>query len=350
MSGFLLAINNSMANKFTSFLNNLPTGPKGNMGDFQHASKIFVRNINRLHPRTKFLGYVHFQIDTAILRNPNFQVPQVSQELGVLVKRAELPKANFESAVKNQYNRRRILYKQINYEPINITFHDDTQGLMQQLYQKYYQHYAVDGIRNFNHDFPMRNVLVEKQFGMDRLDPGKDFPFFRRITLYTFSQGRFNGYTLFAPRIKSWSHGEIDYSANDLIESTMNIEYEGFEYLSGKVSFDTPDGWASLYYDQVASPNSIAGGGIRGLFQPIANIANVFDQVTTEGFIRNPQQYTGTVIEQLGKYGVDFTPTSIPSVKNYGAGSNSFGASIPTPVTDTTTATSKSLINPADLR
>lgn len=339
-----------MANKFTSFLNNLPTGPKGNMGDFQHASKIFVGNINRLHPRTKFLGYVHFQIDTAVLRNPNFQVPQVSQELGVLVKRAELPKANFESAVKNQYNRRRILYKQINYEPINITFHDDTQGLMQQLYQKYYQHYAVDGIRNFNHDFPMSNVLVEKQFGMDRLDPGKDHPFFRRISLYTFSQGRFNGYTLFAPRIKSWSHGEIDYSANDLIESTMNIEYEGFEYLSGKVSFNTPDGWASLYYDQVASPNSIAGGGIRGLFQPIANIANAFDQVTTASFLANPQQFTGTVIQSLNQYGLNINPTSTPSSTNASTGSNSFGASIPTPVTNTTTATSKSLINPADLR
>jgi hypothetical protein len=330
MSGFLLAINNSMANKFTSFLNNLPTGPKGNMGDFQHASKIFVKNINRLHPRTKFLGYVHFHIDTAVLRNPNFQVPQVSQELGVLVKTADLPKANFESQVKNQYNRRRIVYKQINYEPINITFHDDTQGLMQQLYQKYYQHYAVDGLRNFNHDFPMSNVPSEKQFGMDRLDPGKDFPFFRRITLYTFSQGRFNGYTLFAPRIKSWSHGNIDYAANDLIESTMNIEYEGFEYLAGKVSFNEPDGWASLYYDQVASPNSIAGGGIRGIFQPIADIANVFDKVTVDGFLRNPQQYTGPVLESLGKYGVDFNPTPTPSNTNASAGSNSFGVSIPT--------------------
>jgi hypothetical protein len=334
-----------MANQFTSFLNNLPTGPKGNMGDFQHASKIFVKNIRRLHPRTKFLGYVHFQIDTSVLRNPSFQVPQISQELGVLVKRADLPKANFETQVKNQYNRRRIVYKQINYEPINITFHDDTQGVMQSLYQKYYQHYAVDGLRNFNHDFPMNNRFVEKQFGMDRLDPGKDHPFFKRITLYTFMGKKFNGYTLFAPRIKSWAHGDIDYSSNDLIESTMNIEYEGFEYLSGSVAYSEPDGWASLYYDQVASPLTIAGGGLRGLLGGVADLINVFDSVTVEGILRNPQEYAGVVIEQLDRYGLDFSGTSTPSNPN-SASSGNFGISVPTPSSgDEIIAQSKSLFS-----
>jgi hypothetical protein len=333
-----------MANQFTKFLNLLPSGPKGNLGDFQHASKIFVKNINRLHPRSKNLGYVHFSLDTAALRNPSFQVPSVSQELGVLVKKADLPKANFDSVVKNQYNRKRIVYKNINYEPVSISFHDDTQGVMQQLYQKYYQHYSPDGLRNFNHDFPMRNKLNEKQFGLDRLDPGKDFPFFKRITLYTFSRKRFNGYSLFAPRIKSWAHGDIDYSSNDLIESSMSIEYEGFEYLSGSVTFTEPDGWASLYYDQVPSPLTLGGGGIRGLLSPINDIIQVFDQATVDGVLRNPQEYSGAILEQLNRYGIGTNSTSVPFTSGSSSSNNSFGISVPSSVSaDQTLGQARSL-------
>jgi hypothetical protein len=43
------------------------TNPKGNLGDFQHAARLFVDDNLRLAPKTKFNFYVVFTIDRAAL-------------------------------------------------------------------------------------------------------------------------------------------------------------------------------------------------------------------------------------------------------------------------------------------
>ena len=51
-----------MANKLNGFLDNFFNGvlnPKGSMGDFQHASRLYVDNAFRLAPKSKFLYFVN---------------------------------------------------------------------------------------------------------------------------------------------------------------------------------------------------------------------------------------------------------------------------------------------------
>ena len=49
---------------FTGFLDNLANGalsPKGNLGDYAHASRLFVNENQRLAPKQKFLYHCFFE-------------------------------------------------------------------------------------------------------------------------------------------------------------------------------------------------------------------------------------------------------------------------------------------------
>ena len=54
---------NGFFDNFTSALGN----PKGNMGDYAHASALYVRNNLRLAPNFKFLYHVVFDINQTAL-------------------------------------------------------------------------------------------------------------------------------------------------------------------------------------------------------------------------------------------------------------------------------------------
>ena len=54
-----------MANKFNALLDSIATGaltPKGNLGDWQHASRLYVDSNMRLAPKSKFNYHVQFVV------------------------------------------------------------------------------------------------------------------------------------------------------------------------------------------------------------------------------------------------------------------------------------------------
>ena len=130
------------------FLDNVASGalsPKGNLGDFAHAARMFVDDNQRLAPKVKFLYHVTFNI------NPKSSavIPQLAQkhmnEIGMLVKSAQLPAFNIQTDVINQYNRKKVVQKRIDYQPVSITFHDDNYGVTTALWEAYYRYYYRDG-------------------------------------------------------------------------------------------------------------------------------------------------------------------------------------------------------------
>ena len=65
-----------MANKFTRFLGDFATGltqPKGIMGNYTHATRLFIDNTMRLAPKTKFNYYVRFEMDPTAVKAANFK-------------------------------------------------------------------------------------------------------------------------------------------------------------------------------------------------------------------------------------------------------------------------------------
>lgn len=260
-----------MANKFTRFLKSAANGalnPKGNMGNFQHATRIYVANTMRLAPRTKFMYYVKFEIDSTASNATVFNNRKYATEIGYLIKTTQLPKYEIDSVVMNQYNRKKIVYKNLNYSPITMTFHDDNAGIMNAMWAIYLGTYFADRHQP-TQAYSNTKYRPQDVKGLDSfrygLDSGRSTDLFKSISIYTMSRKRYLGYTLINPRIKSWSHGDLDNAASESLENTMTIEYETVQYSSGKVSVNSPKGFATLHYDSLASPLSAQGGGTATL-------------------------------------------------------------------------------------
>jgi hypothetical protein len=258
-----------MANYFTRFLTGVQEGilnPKGQQSNWQHATRLFIDNTMRLAPRSKFMFYVRFELDKAAIRAPAF-TNNHQEEAGLLVKAADLPKFSFDTVTKNQYNRKKIVYKQINYDPVTLTLHDDSAGIINALWAIYYGYYIGDrqnptAAYSENKYRPTKTLMDNFRYGMDN---DITAPFFKSVTIYTMSRRRFLGYTLVNPRIKSWNHGNVDHAASEFVESQMTLEYEAVRYSSGTVKYNNPPGFANLHYDTVPSPLSVAGGGVSTL-------------------------------------------------------------------------------------
>jgi hypothetical protein len=306
-----------MANKFTRYLSGFGNGlvagvtnPKGNMGNWRHATRLFVDNTYALAPRNKFNYFVRIELDSSALRAPQFKAKH-ADEIGLLVKTADLPKFTIDQVTKNQYNRKRIVYKNLNYDPVTFTFHDDNTGVINAFWAIYYGYYSVDrslpqsawGDTKYR---PMSggqsNFINNFRYGMDN---NIQAPLIKSISVYTMSRRRFNGYTLVNPKITSWQHGQGDYASGDGMEHTMTVAYEAVQYSSGTVSAGSPKGFATLHYDNLPSPLSVAGGGtstLTGEGGVLAGLESIFGAIGSGDIFNSPGNFLGAAIASINTY------------------------------------------------
>ena len=271
-----------MADKFTRFLSGVGDGilnPKGNLGDNRHAARVFTDDSLSRSPRTKFLFHVYFDINwDAVGAISKEWKGKHGDTVSVLVKNSSLPRFSFDTDVKNQYNRKKMIYKNINYDPVQIKFHDDSVGIINALWALYYGYHSPERHQETaawsRATGPYTNgITVDEgkfRYGLDR--DGVVAPFFNSITIYTMSQRRFNSYKLVNPYIRTWDHGQVDYaSSGETIEASMDIGYESVLYGAGVIDTtnqNDPKAFGDALYDKVPSPLSILGGAQSSLFGP----------------------------------------------------------------------------------
>ena len=266
-----------MANKLNGFLDNFFGGvltPKGNLGDFQHAQRLYVDNAFRLAPKVKFLYFVNFNFYKDDKHDVLAGFPKLQNrhraELNMLVKTVDLPQYRSTVDVKNQYNRKKNVQTRIDYTPVSLTMHDDNVGITTMLMEAYYRYYYRDSnISDITASYDPRGTYKEAngrtyRFGLDN---DKMVPFFKNIKIYQFSRHEYTEYTLVNPIIESLGHDSMDQSAGSgIAENKMSINYEAVLYSRGAVGEDSPATFATDHYDTTPSPLSVAGGGVGNLF------------------------------------------------------------------------------------
>jgi hypothetical protein len=275
--------------------------------DYQHADRVFATNAYELKPRFKFLFHVSFTLNVQ-------EIPYLRGSLGnddiasigLAVKTVDLPKYNVDTEVLNQYNRKRIIQKKINYEPVTVTFHDTSDDLIRKMWYLYMSYYYKDSSQQYlapsntngsngpdanrqaGFGYNDRDIYAEERIGNvnDWGYIGESFndggqsatgkpPFFRDIRIYGMDQRKFAEYVLINPIIKSFNHDQYSYAeGGGIMENTMTIEYETVKYYGGAVGRAQPGGDPNVqgfatdaHYDKTVSP----------LARPGAN-ATVFGQ------------------------------------------------------------------------
>jgi len=223
-----------------------PNSQKGNLGDYRHASRVFVNNNLALAPKAKFLYHVAFNTNPLVLQTRAFDKKTVS----VLVKNAELPKFQVRTDTLNQYNRKKNTQTAIDYQPVQIRFHDDNSNIVGDMWQAYFKYYYADSSTGAIPGSYIRNAMENSLLGTFAkygYDNGSYARFFNSITIYQMARGEYTSYELINPIITQWSHDSLDYSATQSAEQSMTIAYETVVYGSGD-----------------AEP---AAGGIRGILE-----------------------------------------------------------------------------------
>ena len=304
--------------------------------DYTHASKIFRTNGYANSPRFKYLFHVYFNLNTTQIPQLQniFSTPDVTT-IGLLVKTIELPKYKLDVETLNQYNRKRLIQKKINYDPVSIKFHDDGGDLIRTMWYNYYSYYYKDpsqkyqGIANTNgsigalntqsngFDYNRRDIYdnqrisnvndwgyIGEAYSDGTNAQGGKPAFFKDITIYGLDQHQWCSYTLVNPLISEWNHDTYDYSqGNGVMENSMIINYETVKYYSGAIG-STPSttvtGFAQTdNYDQQKSPLTRPGGtrsvlGQGGLVETGFGIISDLQSGTAAGVIGAVQK-AGTV-------------------------------------------------------
>ena len=260
----------SINNFLQGFQDNLP-----GMKDYQHASRLYIDNNHKLMPKQKFLYHVVFDLDESLFTTKFAQNERY--ELNMLVKSCDLPKYGMNLEEKIQYNKKMYAATRIQYEPVNITFHDDHADTVNAFWKRYYEYHIADSgalnadlsittTKDSAYDSIDRKGITK--FGLDTPSQ-RQKPYLKGITIFVLHKQRFTSMTLVNPVIGSFSHDNVDQAdGTGIMSNVMQVFYETVVYSSGIVNSTDVDGFATIHYDKQPSPLTVLGGGTNSIFGP----------------------------------------------------------------------------------
>jgi hypothetical protein len=242
-----------------NFYNNVYEGltTADDLKDYRHASKLFLSDGYALAPQTKFLFHVYFTLNTEEIPGLQQLFPSIKDmgTIGMMVKAADLPKFDVDVQEMNQYNRKRYIQTKINYQPVNISFIDDSSDMVRSMWNAYYTYYYQDSTHMYdvtaNADLSgwgtqkggyskrdiydnLRNVNDWGFTGASQTGNYKP-NFFKDIKIYGMNRGNFLQYTLINPIITSWAHDQFNYyDTSGTMQNTMTVRYETVKYARGR--------------------------------------------------------------------------------------------------------------------
>ena len=321
--------------KLTKFLGSVANGifgSQGDMRDYQHAARLFTDNFMRLSPKVEFLYHVYLDINPAAIRTPNpfygFNSPEARIETGMLVKNFNLPGVTINTETKNQYGKKTNIQTALQYNPVNLTFHDDNNGLIGGLWEQYFKsQYADSQFVDFLQIEPTYNsqttstetvntrrdglgadqtkttttstVQTGIKFGFDNY---KSVRFFNSIKLYQLSKKRFFEFELINPIVNQWTPPTMNSSSSNPAENQMSVIYEGIRYQTGRISTETVKGFTALHYDNIPSPLGSGGAGLFGPGGVLAGGLDVVGDVIQGDIFTDPFALIGTAIKAKRTY------------------------------------------------
>lgn len=292
-----------MALTSNGFLDNLISGllgPKGTVADWQHASRLYVDNDLRFAPKQKFLYHVYFQLDPIVRTILPELKDKHNLEIGMLVRSADLPKFTAMVETRNKYNRKKNVQTAIQYEPINIMFHDDNYGVTTALLEAYYRYYYADA--SYGRDpgaYNKAGAGDNTYMGSGRnqykygLDNNISVPFFKNIQISQLAKKTYTTYTIVNPIITNWNHDTLDNTdGSTTMTNSITVAYEAVHYSRGSVNASSegePTGFGDpSHYDTQPSPISLLGGGTLGLDGIFGAGADLYDYISKGSNFNSP--------------------------------------------------------------
>jgi len=255
-----MAINNSL-NNILGQLTGVAAPNGAVLRDWQHASRTFISNLYRLSPKYSNLFHVFLDLNPSLS-----QINTLNQiESGLMAKTVQLPKFTVATKTYNAYNRKVVQQEKVSYEPVSITFHDDSADVVLGVWQDYFKYYYRDSdykSAQYNYDSKYNQRQIQNWGYTPRTSNLGNTPYFNTIQIYSLHKQRFSSYTLVRPIISSFQHGQLTAGDYQTLEHSMTVNYEAVLYASGPVRGGHVLGFDMMHYDNHPSPIAPLGGVI----------------------------------------------------------------------------------------
>lgn len=274
-----------MASLFDGFAKQVLSGDT--IKDWAHASKIFVDGNYARAPKYGFLYHVQLEVNSSLI-GPN---SNTNLNLNLMVKSITLPKYKVDSKVLNAYGQPYVVQNHLGYDPVTITFHDDSSDVVRQFWNRYQTFYyasnresnfnsTTSGTASANRTFSSRDIYrTSESFDSRRgFDVKAPYQYLRSIRVFSFSNKQFSSFMLVNPIINSFAFGDHRAAeGNTTLEATMAVDYEAVIYQPTTQNYQDAGndrlataldqaGFTKGPYDQSPSPLVPEGGGTQSLF------------------------------------------------------------------------------------
>jgi hypothetical protein len=264
-----------MSTSFNHFLSN--TGEGTIFKSYSHASKLYVANNYARAPKLGFLYFVQFNINADVVGDPGW-LTNGQRDVGLLVKKIDMPKFKITTETINQYNRKVNVQTKLTYEPVSIEFHDDNSDITNGLWKNYYKYYFTDS--NYGDIAQGNRAYQDSKYGLTDYAYGlgnyQNKSFFESIQIFVLHQHKFTEMSLSNPLISSWDHDKLDQTnGNNILANKMTVVYEDVIYRQGDVvKGSNPENFAANYYDNISSPLNVGGNRKNSTPAPNGQLPN----------------------------------------------------------------------------
>lgn len=217
--------------------------------DFKNAYR-FRPDVNP--PRQQFNGYVNFVLNRSLFNNliddPSAGLAgdkTFGTTISSLVRTAELPSVDFQTEIKNSYNRKKIIQTGVTYNPVSMTVFDTIGNEWLTVLMKYFAYHFMDP-RN-KQDGTSRDIegSLDRRGGYEANDDGFgagslwdsnraginaqiDPHFFERIDIVLYHGQKLVQYSLHNPKLSSFKPSSIDYASSEAMGFDLAFDYERF--------------------------------------------------------------------------------------------------------------------------
>ena len=206
----------------------------------------------------------------ATQRNKQETLDAIRRSLMFNVKSVDGPKVNFQYDTLNQYNRKRNVYRRVDYDPINIVFHDTMNNSALKFWKYLYELNLRDGrnksptyagdmgsSKQANRSPYQPNSLTDKDeflsshnFGLESSIINHTYPI-KSLDLFIVHAKKYNLIRFIHPKVIAMQHDLFTYESSQPIEISLQFAYETVIYETLNHSFDSSQQDISIDLNQV---------------------------------------------------------------------------------------------------
>lgn len=251
-------------------------------------------NIMTSVPKIKFEFYVQFVLGASAQAmlggNPDLGSYYTSNGLSFKVKTVDKPKINLQTEELNQYNKKVIVYKKIEYGDASIRLHDTVDNSALSTWVNYFTFYFADS-RQKNGGSQQSTLTKDPEAPYEQSpysptmnwDSGwgfqplinNDTHFFTGIIVYSLFANTYTAWEYVNPKITNIDWQNYDYSSSETDDLNIQFKYEAIRYLAFAQPISNQQNLAFFnnfgftnddYINPACSPTAISSGAIPRIF------------------------------------------------------------------------------------